>query len=109
MLRALGKITPTPGTPVRVSSLLSSGIDPHCHGVLIQAFRANTGYAYVGAAGMNPAANTDLYATLAIPTANTIPSFTAALTFAPNAINLADLWIDVATPGDGVIVSMLVT
>jgi len=109
MLRPLGKINPTPGTPVAVVSLLPpSGYPEPVHGVLIQARRANVGYAFVGNRDMVAATDEGLYAQLAVPTVNTIPSFTAALTLAPNAINLADLYIDVITLGDGVIVSVLI-
>lgn len=110
MLKALGKITPTPGTPVQVSSLVPQSPFPNepVHGVMVQALKANVGVAYVGTSAMNRAASTGLFAQLAIPTTNTIPSFTAALTIAPNAINLSDLWIDVDQGGDGVIVSVLI-
>ena len=109
MLRALGKITPTPGTPIQVTSLIAGAqASEPCHGVMIQARKGNVGVAYVGNSVMNRAAETGIFAQLAIPTANTIPSFTAALTLAPNAINLADLWIDVDSNGDGVIVSVLI-
>jgi hypothetical protein len=112
MLRALGKINPTPGTPIQVISLLPpvppSGYPEKIHGVMVQARRANVGYAFVGTNLMNPALDTGLFATLAVPTRNSIPSFTAALTLASNAITLDDLWIDVETLGDGVIVSVLI-
>jgi hypothetical protein len=109
MLRPLGKIAPTPGTPVRVTSLISgAGVSEPVHGVLVQVLPENSGFAYVGNSTMNAAARTGLYSVLAVPTTNTLPSFSAALTLAPNAINLADLWIDVDNPGDGVIVSVLI-
>jgi hypothetical protein len=109
MLRPLGKINPTPGTPVQVTSLLTNpqASEP-VHGVMVQARKANVGAAYVGNSAMSRSAETGLFAVLATPTSNTIPSFTAALTLAPNAINLADLWIDVDNLGDGVIVSVLI-
>lgn len=108
-LKALGKINPTPGTPVAVISLLPASIYPEkVHGVLVQARRANTGYTFVGDATMNPAADTGLHGQLAVPTTNTIPSWSAALTASPNAINLTDIYVDAQNPGDGVIVSVLI-
>jgi hypothetical protein len=109
MLRALGKINPTPGVPIQVISLLPAATYPEkIHGVMVQARRANVGYAFVGNNLMNPVLDMGLFATLAVPTRNSIPSFTAALTLASNAITLNDLWIDVETLGDGVIVSVLI-
>lgn len=111
MLRPLGKLTPTPGTPRAVKSLLPAseqGASWPVHGVLIQAKHDNVGRAYIGSSTLNKGAQTDVLATLAIPTNNTIPSFTAAATLAPNAINLADLYVDVDSNGDGVLVSVLV-
>lgn len=108
-LKPLGKINPTPGTPVPVTSLLpASGYPEKIHGILIQARRANTSYTFVGNAEMDPANDEGLHGQLAVPTINTIPSWSAALTLAPNAINLSEIYVDAQNPGDGVIVSVLI-
>lgn len=111
MIRAYAKITVTvAGTPERVTK---NETDPAagqgCHGVLIQALKGNTGVVYIGNSGMSKGNQTGLLGMLAIPTSNTIPSWSAALTLAPAAIQLRDLYIDADVSGEGVIVSILVT
>ena len=111
MIQAYAKITvPVPGTPVRVTL---NETDPTasrgCHGVLIQVLKSNTGAVYVGTSAMNKTALTGLYAQLAIPTANFIPSFSAALTLSPGGIQLRDLYIDADVAAEGVIVTALIT
>lgn len=110
MLLPLSKFTvAVPGTPTRLTSTQSVPSEKFaCHGVLVQALPANTGKVYIGRSTMNRATMTDIIATLAIPTDHTIPSFTAALTLSPNAVNLADLYVDADVGGEGVIVSVLV-
>lgn len=100
---------PIPGTLVRVTTGQENPQEKFaCHGALIQAFWSNTGRVYIGRSTMNKATKTDIIAVLAIPTDNTIPSFTAALTLSPNAINLSDLYLDVDVAGEGAIVSVLI-
>lgn len=109
MIRAYRKVTiPTPGTPVRVTSIETNPDGPKpCHGVLIQALKSNVGVVYVGNSAMDKTALTGLFAQLAIPTSNSIPSYSAALTIAPAGIQLKDLWIDADSANDGVIISIL--
>ena len=111
MIRAYAKIVvPVPGTPVRVTL---NEADPNasqgCHGVLIQVLKSNTGACFVGTAAMNKLTLTGLFAQLAIPTVNFIPTFSAALTLSPGGIQLRDLYIDADIANEGVIVSILVT
>lgn len=110
MIRQLGVINvPTPGTPVRISTLLPSLTEPfQVHAVLIQVRKANTGRTYVGNATMNRTTEDGVLATLAIPTDNSIPAFSAALTPAPNGINLTEIWIDADVANEGVKVSVLI-
>lgn len=109
MLLPLGKLNPTPGTPVRATANLPNPAAKYaCHGILIQACKGNAGVAYVGDSTLVKGAQTGLLGELAIPTANTIPSWSAALTLAPNAIDASQVYVDVDTNGDGVIVSVLV-
>lgn len=109
MLIVIGKFLPTPGTPVRLTSTQTNPAEKFaCHGVLVQALDTNVGKAFVGNSVLNKTARTGLHATLAIPTNNTVPSFTAALTASPNAVNLGDLYVDVDSLGDGVTVSVLI-
>lgn len=110
MIRPLGVINvPVPGTPVRISTLLPSLTEPfQCHAVLIQVRKANTGRTYVGASTMNRTTEDGVLATLAIPTDNSIPAFAAALTPAPNGINLTEIYVDADVANEGVKVSVLI-
>jgi hypothetical protein len=111
MIRAYRKLlVPIPGSPVRVTSLEP---DPDrsqgCHGVLIQALPGNLGKIYIGNANVSKAASTDVYAFLAVPTTNFIPTFSAALTMSPGGIQLRDFWVDADFANEGVVVTILVT
>ena len=98
-----------PGTPVRFTRTQATPEEKFaCHGVLAQAIYNNTGRIYIGTSTMVTATLTDVIAILAIPTDNTIPSFTAALTLASNAVNLSDLWLDADIAGEGAIISVLI-
>ena len=110
MMQTLGKIQPAVGVPLRATNNQSApAARVACHGVLIQALPTNVGRVYVGDAALNRATFGGLYAILATPSGSLIPTFSAALTLAPNAINVADLFLDVDNAGDGVIVSVLIT
>lgn len=109
MLQSLGRITTTIGTRKRLTDNLP---DPAarcaCHAVLVQALPANGGKCYVGDATLVGATLAGAIAVIAAPSGAVIPSFSAALTLAPNAINVADLYLDVDANGEGVLVSVLV-
>lgn len=110
MIQAYAKITvPVPGTPVRVTSSEVLPDDARgCHGILVQALPSNTGKVFLGRADMNKTLYTGCYAFLAVPATNVIPSFSAALTLAPGAIQLKDFYVDVDVANDGVIVTALI-
>jgi len=110
VIRPFVKLTvPISGVPVRVSS---QEADPNarvaCHGFMIQVLPTNTGKIYVGTQAMSKATFANMIAILAIPTSNSIPTFSAALTLAPNAVHLHDLYIDADNAQDGVIISYLI-
>lgn len=108
-LSPIAKFTVTPGTPVRLSSTQPRPAEKFAvHGVMVQALYNNTGKIFVGDSTLNKSTMVGVHAVLAIPTANTIPSFTAALTAAPNSVNLSDLYIDGDVAGEGVTVSVLI-
>lgn len=111
MLQTLGRVLiTTPGTPVRATA---NEADPAarftCHGLLIQALPANTGRIYIGKAGMNKASHAGLHAILAIPTSNILPTFSVALTLAPAAVSVHDIFLDADVANDGVIITTLIT
>lgn len=115
MQTGLGSVTiVTPGTPVRVafqSAVLASmhqSINPptlKCQSILMQALsnasHTNTGRVYI------LDQNRTRVATLAVPTANTIPSFSATIPNAMTALNAGFYSIDADNAGDGVDVSIL--
>ena len=103
MIQAYAKIlVAAPGTPVRVTVNESTPSDARgCHGVLIQVLPTNLGKIYIGTATMNKTAFTNIFAFLAIPTSNFIPSFSAALTLSPGGIQLRDLYIDADQANEG--------
>lgn len=111
MIQSLGKvIVPQPGVPVRLSTLFPANIDRYtCHGVMIQALPTNAGKVYVGLANLNRVTFEGILAFLAIPTANVIPSYSAALTLSPAGVNLTEMCIDADQINDGVVVSVLIT
>ena len=108
---------PVPGTLVRVSSLITQdahGVlnDPtkfSCHACLIQAWHANTGKIFIGRADMVSATGVGVSTVLAIPTVNSIPAFSAALTLAPAGVDLSSLFLDAEVANEGVLVTVLVT
>lgn len=119
MLQVVGPIrVAVPGTPVRVTDLIAL-TDPGglvntpsrftCHAALFQAIDDNVGKVYVGLAGMVRATKVGVSAVLAIPTDNSIPSYSVALTMAAAGIDLSDLYLDADTAQDGVLLTVLVT
>ena|SRR5436190_24291160 len=99
---------PVPGTPVRILDVAPISDNNHrVHGVMIQVFPGNTGILYVGNGDLNKGTYVGVHAFLAIPTVNFIPTFSAALTIAPNAIDLAKLYLDAAVAQNGAIITYL--
>jgi hypothetical protein len=107
MLDAFANLTvTTPGTRVR---LTSTQADPtraiKVYGVLIQARPANTGVIYIGTKNLVGSTFTGVIAMLSA----SAPSFSASNAMGHDSLNLADLYLDAATGGEGVIVSVIVT
>lgn len=101
---------PVPGTLVRVTSLRPNpAAHVGVHGIMFQARPANVGRVYIGRATMNRGALTDTYAVIPVPTLNFLPTFSIALTIAPNALPLEDFYVDADNVGDGVLVTFLVS
>lgn len=97
------------GTRVRLTSTQPDPSAPFpVHGVLIQARFSNTGKIYVGDSTLVGSTLTGILGQIAIPTANTIPSLSIALTLAPNAIDLAKLYLDAEVGGEGATISVLI-
>lgn len=110
MIEAVGKFTvAVPGTLVRATSQLTNPAASYpVHGVLFQVLPANVGRVYIGANNMSRVDRTGLFGVLAAPSGSLLPSFSVALTIAPNGIKLGDFYLDADTAGDGVIVTVLI-
>lgn len=109
MIGSAGQVVvPTPGTLVRATVNLA---EPEkvlpCHGIMFEVRPENTGNVYIGRVGFNKTTRVGCYAILAVPTANFLPTFSVAITLAPNALTLDGFYIDVDDAGDGVIVTYL--
>jgi len=110
MIQSYGKLTPTPGTPLRATQNVSAADKTlRVHGVLIQALWSNTGRVYIGKQTLSRTNATDLFAVLPAPGAGALPAFSAAITTQPAGVNVNDIWVDVDTANDGVLVTVLVS
>ena len=101
MWTGLGVVTVvTPGTKVSLGVNLASTASPRCEAILVQALsnasHTNTGRVYVYDR------NNNRIATLAVPTANSIPSASATIPTAPGGLNVLDYSIDADNASDGV-------
>ncbi len=93
---ALGVVTVvTPGTKVPIDISARN----NCQSILLQALsngsHTNTGRVYIYVQGSR-------VATLAVPTTNTIPSFSVTIPDAPGSLTTLDYSIDADNAGDGV-------
>ena len=106
-LISLGKVTvSSAGTPViATTNQTSSSATFGCHAFMIEAWPTNTGLIYIGTAGMNKTTGVGVLAILGIPTDNTIPTYSATVSYAPQALNLTLIYIDAAVSGNGALVS----
>jgi hypothetical protein len=98
-------VVPNAGTPVHVSLEMLG-----CQTVFFQQVPGNTGYIYI-LDGPNGDKDTKVLAVLSVPSYNIsnkatfLPSCGVTIPTQPNALNLADFWIDVEVSGESVRVS----
>ena len=91
MVHPLGPvIVLTPGTPVNIAPA-----NLNCQSVMVQALPTNTGFVYVLVYGTR-------VATLAVPTINSIPSYSATIPDAPGGLDARQFTIDAQVGGEGV-------
>ena len=106
-------VVPTPGTLVPVSSLvrLQENNLPiiRCHGVLFQALVDPPNVGTTSIYQLAPDGQYYLLAVLGVPTTSFIPSFSASLTWSPNAVALTDLYLDAQNAGEGALVTVLIS
>lgn len=100
----------SPGTKVAVSSLpklIENDIPiKRVHGILFQAKRLNSGW--VGVYQRNEGGSYTPVNILGVPTTTILPSFSMALTWSPNAIQITDLYLDAEVATNGALVTVLI-
>ena len=79
----------TPGTPVNIINA-----NLNCQSLLVQALPTNTGFVYVLCSGTR-------VATLAVPTQNSIPSFSVTIPDAPGGLDARAYTLDAQVGGEG--------
>lgn len=100
----------TPGTLVPLTSIMAPlGQFKTVQSILFQAMSTNLGRVYIGTATLNRAALTNVSAVLAIPTANTIPSYGISNPLSPAGVDIDQLYLDADVAGEGVLVTVLQT
>lgn len=74
---------------------------------MFEAIPGNTGFVYIGKAGLVTATGYEMLAILAVPTINFLPTFSAAITIEMNGLALEQYYIDAENATDGVLVTFL--
>ena len=112
MIQIVGRINvAVAGTPVQVTAgfaALSIRFTT-CHAALFQALHDNTGRIYIGASNLNRTTRANCAAVLAVPSGAAIPSFGVSLPASPAGVDLAGLYLDADTSGEGVLLTLLIT
>ena len=112
MITVVGRINvPVGGTPVQVTAGFAAlGIQlSTCHAALLQALHDNTGRIYIGLSTLNRTTRANCAAVLAAPSGAAIPSFGISNPLSPAGVDLAALYLDADTNGEGILLTMLVT
>lgn len=110
MLRPLGKVTITvAGTKLPIQTVLTAaGLKfGSYHAAHFQALDTNTGKVYIGTSTMVAATRVGCIHVLAAPASGVIPSFGMALQGAAAGIDIAEVFLDVDTNGEGVLLTLL--
>ena len=110
MLRPLGKVTvAVAGTPRSIQSVLTAaGLRFKAyHAAHLQALDTNSGKVYIGTSTMVAATRVGCIHILAAPTGGVIPSVGMALQGAAAGIDIAEVYLDVDTDGEGVLLTLL--
>jgi len=78
------------------------------HAVMFQQVKGNSGWIYIfDDPSGSKVTGAHLVASLAVPTANTCPSASVTIMYAPAALNAAMYWIDADNNGEGCQVSVI--
>jgi hypothetical protein len=111
MFNPLGKIVvPTPGTPVQfTSNQKNPTVYLVCHAFMAEVLPTNAGKTYIGIASMNKSTLVGVIAILLPASSTVLPTFSATIAYAPNAIELTQLYVDADNSGEGVLISAIIT
>lgn len=100
---SLGKVTvASAGTPQQVISTQTQA-----HSYLVQALSTNTGKVYIGSKTMVKSTLVGVFAVLAAPTTNLLPSFASAVSYSSSHFDLQNVYLDVDNSGEGALVSIV--
>jgi hypothetical protein len=80
-----------------------------CHGLMVEQWPGNSGIIYVGTETMDRTTGAGVYAMLAIPTDNFLPTFSVANTIVLGGLIPNQIWLDADVGGEGALVTILVT
>lgn len=109
MIASLGKIVvAVAGTPVILTQNATAQSPKRCHSFLCEVLPTNIGKIYIGTKGMNKTTLVGVCAILPVPTANLLPSFSATLSYAPAAFEIASIYVDADNSGEGIVASIIV-
>jgi hypothetical protein len=102
-------IVPLAGTPIQLTSNLANPAQYRLiHALLIQPHPANTGRVYIGIGPTFVKSGAGQIAWLAVPGTNVSPAFSETVSYAPNAVEVTEIYIDVDNNGDSVIGSGII-
>jgi hypothetical protein len=107
---SFGRITvAAAGTPQRLTSnQVNPGAVLLVHALLIQPHPANTGRVYIGIGAAFVKSGAGQIAWLAVPGTNVSPAFSETVSYAQNAVEASEIYIDVDNNGDSVIGSGII-
>ncbi len=105
---SLGKIVvTTPGVPVRATINRPNPAEPfYVHGYAIQRLRSNVGDVYIS---LSPTDNRTLLSRIICILTKTQPSVSGGVGVEVNGTNMAEIYIDADTGGDGVIIGLQIS
>lgn len=99
-------VVTTPGSPVRLTAnQLNPAASVLVHALLVQPATGNIGRIYIGNTPNFVKNGTGQIAWLPAPSLNVAPAFSETISYAENAIQASELYIDVDNSGEGVIAS----
>lgn len=107
MIGSAGAVTvAVAGTPEVATKNLPNPTKPlNCNVLFIQALNGNSGKAYIGAQGMSKSTMEGVYLVVPVPAAGNLPLLKLDIPGVAGPINLAQVYVDVDTSGQGVLIA----